>query len=71
MAYIVIKKDLIDAKIFGSLPLVSNYTGLTKNQLRVIFSNKKKTEFENNEFKFFRCNIIVGGKKRAGYLPTP
>lgn len=63
MAYTVIKKDLSDAEIFGSLPPVSQYTGLTKNQLRVIFSNEKKTEFENDQFKIFRRDIRSGGKK--------
>lgn len=64
MAYTVIKKDLSDAEIFGSLPLVSEYTGLTKNQLRAIFSNDKKTEFENDEFLIFRRYIKTGGKQR-------
>ena len=62
MAYTVIKKDLSDAEIFGSLPLVSEYTGLTKNQLRAIFSNDKKTEFENENYKIFRRTIKAGGK---------
>ena len=61
MAYTVIKKDLSDAEIFGSLPLVCEYTGLTKNKLRSVFSNEKKTEFENEEYKIFRRSFKRGG----------
>jgi hypothetical protein len=63
MPYTVIKKDLSDAEIFGSLPPLCDYTGLEAHVLQHHFSRKKETEFENDQYKIFRRDIRSGGKK--------
>ena len=70
MAFVVITKENNEVEVFGSLPPVSEYTGLTKNQLRVVFSNEKKFEFENDIYKIFRRDIRVGGKKENKKIET-
>lgn len=63
MPYWILNKQTNEPKVFGSLPPVSKYTGISKNQLRVVFSDKKKTEFENDEFRICRLEMERGGGK--------
>lgn len=64
MAFWILNKQTREPKIMGSLPLVSEYTGLKYRNLQKQFSELKKVEFENDDYRIFRIEYTSGGKNR-------
>lgn len=64
MAFWILNKKTGEPKIMGSLPLVSEYTGLKYRNLQREFSEIKRTEFENEDFRICKTPLIRGGKNR-------
>ena len=65
MAFWVLNKQTGEPKVFGSLPLVSEYTGIKYRALLSVFSERKRTELDNIDFRICKVEFIRGGKKSA------
>jgi hypothetical protein len=71
MPYILKTKETEQYKLFGSLPILCRSIGFDKKQeksLSYVFSKKKESHFENNEFLIFKVVLERGGFNLANHL---
>tara|TARA_R110000851_G_scaffold67470_1_gene152449 strand:+ start:427 stop:633 length:207 start_codon:yes stop_codon:yes gene_type:complete len=62
MAFWILNKQTGEPKVYGSLPLVSEYTSLNYKSLLYIFSQKGDSEFENDDYRICKVEYERGGK---------
>ena len=64
MAFILKTKETEQYRLFGSLPILCRSIGFDEKKeknLRYIFSQKKESKFENNEFQIVKVVLERGG----------
>ena len=64
MAFILKTKETEQYRLFGSLPILCRSIGFDEKQeksLSYVFSQKKETQFENNEFLIVKVQLERGG----------
>ena len=65
MPFWYLNKKTDKADIFGSLPILSAFTGLNLNKLREHFSRKKETVFVDDNHRIEKLDIKTGGKNKS------
>jgi len=66
MPFILKNKETEQYRLFGSLPILcrhARFDTTKQKSLNYIFSQKKETKFENNEFQIIKVQLERGGKK--------
>lgn len=53
-----LNKETNTAAIFGSISAISTKVDINKNELYYQFSRLKKSEFENEEYRIVKCDVI-------------
>jgi hypothetical protein len=74
MAYILKNKEPEQYRLFGSLPILCKNIGYDEKQqksLSYVFSQKKETRFEDENFLIIKVEFERGGKLQIStYLAT-
>ena len=65
--YWLLNKKTDTPAIYGGVIAVSEVTGLNRNKLYGVFSRKKLTEFENEDYRIVKISVIKPGQSNAGY----
>ncbi|WP_339889818.1 hypothetical protein [uncultured Flavobacterium sp.] len=64
MPFILHIKEHDHYKLFGSLPVLVEFSGIEMRKLQYCFSTKKEDTFENKQYKVIRTVLERGGEKK-------
>lgn len=65
MPYWFLDKVKDEPMIFGSLPVVSKYTGIDKRKLSVHFSEKKEISWVDDKYRIERVELSRTERKKS------